>query len=93
MCIRWVLSIDLNEQREEHEQISMGNEFHKRGADAEKALFPHDPNVFGSVRRCLSAECKPVVDIKCVGWMFQEAVSETIPYRSGIPNAGCPACV
>ena len=34
--------MDLNEQREEREKILMGNEFHKGGADAEKALFPHD---------------------------------------------------
>ena len=52
--------MDLNEASEEHERISIGNEFHRRGAHAEKALFPHDRDVFGSVRRCLSAERKPV---------------------------------
>ena len=38
MLIRWVLSMDLNEASDEHERIFMGNEFHKRGADTEKAL-------------------------------------------------------
>ena len=51
--------MDLNEASDEHERICMGNEFHKRGADTEKALSPHERDVFGSVRRCLSAERKP----------------------------------
>ena len=56
----WGLSMDLNEASDEHERILRGNEFHKRGANTEKALFPLDRDVFGSIRRCLSAERKPV---------------------------------
>ena len=54
--------MDLNESSDEHERIFMGNEFHKRGGggDTKKALFPQDRDAFGSVRRCLSAERKPV---------------------------------
>ena len=55
--------MDSNESSDEHERILMGNEFHKRGgggAGTKKALFPQDRDVFDSVRRCLSAERKPV---------------------------------
>ena len=43
--------MDLNEASDEHEQILMGNEFHKwvGGPNTEKALFPQDCDVFGSV--------------------------------------------
>ena len=29
----------------------MGNKFHKQGAGTEKAMFPHNRNVFGSVNK------------------------------------------
>ena len=62
---KWILSMDLNEASDEHERILMCNEYHKRGADTEKALFPQDRDVFGPVRRCLSAKRKPEREEVC----------------------------